>query len=124
GCLRGLVGRPRRLAGDQVDRARSGLEGTGRLADGLGRATAVRGRGLPPSATVVDVHFADFMRDEVGTIRRIYERFGLDLTADAEARMRRYLAANPQERHGRHRYTLAAARRRPGGEPRRHAADQ
>ena len=33
---------------------------------------------------------------------------GLELTAEAEARMRGFLAANPQDQHGGHRYTFAA----------------
>lgn len=120
--LASLVALLRALASDHVDRTAIGREWTERLADGLARATAIRDRGLAPTASVVDVHFRDFMRDEVGTVRRIYEHFGLDLTPDAEARMRRYLAANPQDRHGRHRYTIAAAGLQEAEERRRYAS--
>jgi hypothetical protein len=34
----------------------------------------------------------------------IYERLGLELGAAAETRMRAFLAAHPQDEHGRHRY--------------------
>jgi hypothetical protein len=62
--------------------------------------------------------------DEIGTIRRIYERFGLALSAEAEARMRRFLAENPRDKHGAHRYDLAAAGLDRARERRRYAAYQ
>jgi hypothetical protein len=107
--LTSLVTLLRRLGSDRVDPPAIGAEWTGKLADGLARAAAVRGRGLPPEARLLDVHFSELMCDEIGTVRRIYEHFGMNLTAETETRMRRYLAANPADRHGRHRYTLAAA---------------
>ena len=55
------------------------------------------------------MHFAEFLDDEVATVRGIYERVGLEMSADAEHRMRRYLGENSADQHGRHRYTLAAA---------------
>ena len=56
---------------------------------------------------VVDVQFAAFMADPFATIRTVYERLGLALDPGAEARMRAFLAANPQDRFGGHRYTFA-----------------
>jgi hypothetical protein len=53
-----------------------------------------------------DVAYDELMRDPVGTIRGIYQRFGLPWSAPAEAAMRAWLAANPQGKHGRHRYSL------------------
>jgi hypothetical protein len=55
------------------------------------------------------MHFGEFIRDEIGMVRRIYAHFGRTLSADAEARMRNFLAANPKDKHGAHRYTLASA---------------
>ena len=40
-------------------------------------------------------------------IRRIYTQFELKLSDEAETRMRRYLAGNPGDKHGAHRYTFA-----------------
>jgi phosphatidylethanolamine-binding protein (PEBP) family uncharacterized protein len=40
------------------------------------------------------------------TVRRIYDRFGMALTVAAEARMQRFLATHPKDRHGPHRYSL------------------
>jgi hypothetical protein len=47
------------------------------------------------------------MRDPFTTIGAVYERLGLDLTGDAESRMRAFLDANPRDRHGAHEYTWA-----------------
>ncbi|MEZ5734934.1 MAG: sulfotransferase [Novosphingobium sp.] len=52
-----------------------------------------------------DVHHADFHADPMGTIGRIYDRFGLHLSAEAEERMAARIAKNP-EGHGLHTYDL------------------
>ena len=52
-----------------------------------------------------DVHHADFHADPLATIGRIYDRFGLHLSAEVESRMAARIAENP-EGHGRHRYDL------------------
>jgi hypothetical protein len=122
--LASLAALLRSMASDDIDRAAIGAEWTARLADGLARSAAVRDRGLVPAAQVFDVQFAEFMRDEIGMVRRIYEHFGLTLGAEAEARMRRFLAANPRDKHGAHRYTLGEAALDPAVERRRYAAYQ
>lgn len=52
-----------------------------------------------------DVRFADFRQDPMAVVRAIYRHFGLDLGDEAEQRMRRWLGANPQHKHGRHEYS-------------------
>jgi len=54
----------------------------------------------------LDVAHADFRRDPLATVQAIYARFGLRLDADAHSRMRDWIAANPEGKHGRHEYTL------------------
>lgn len=56
---------------------------------------------------VVDVRYADLVRDPVAVVAGIQDRAGRPLSAAAEARMRAWLAANPQGKHGAHRYSLA-----------------
>ena len=56
-------------------------------------------------ANFFDVHHADFHADPMGTIGRIYDRFGLNLSAEAERRMAARIADNP-EGHGLHTYDL------------------
>ena len=68
--------------------------------DGLDRGLAARRSGLLPAAQVVDVQFTDFMADPFATIASLYDRIGLTLTAEAEARMRAFLAGNPGDGGG------------------------
>jgi hypothetical protein len=107
--LANLVALLRTMASDRVDRYEIGADWTRLLAAGLERSMAVRAKRPEGDPQVFDMHFAELLRDEIGMVRRIYTHFGLVLSADAEARMRRFLAANPRDKHGVHRYTLAAA---------------
>jgi hypothetical protein len=122
--LSSLVTLLRSMASDRVDPVAIGAEWTERLAAGLTRSMTVREAKLNDAAQIFDMHFADFIRDEIGMVRRIYAHFDLELTAEAEARMRRFLAQNPRDKHGTHRYTLAAAGLTPERERRRYAAYQ
>jgi hypothetical protein len=56
----------------------------------------------------LDVHYADLLKDPEGQFRRIYEHVGRPFDGAAAARVRAWLAANPQNKHGRHRYDLAS----------------
>jgi hypothetical protein len=105
--LASLVTHLRSMASDAVDRVAIGAEWTANLAAGLAHTTAVRAR--LPAGRVFDMHFQDFIRDEIAMVRRIYAHAGWELQPDAEVRMRRFLAANPKDKHGAHRYTLADA---------------
>ncbi|HEY1077138.1 MAG TPA: sulfotransferase [Fontimonas sp.] len=58
-------------------------------------------------AAIFDIQYSEQLRDPVGTMRRLYAHFGEPLSAEAEARMTRLAAENPQHKHGRHLYSLA-----------------
>jgi hypothetical protein len=107
--LASLVSLLRGMGSDQVDPWEVGSDWTGRLVEGLSRAMAVRERLEPGESRVFDVHFRDFRADPLGTVRRIYSNFGMQLGAEAERRMGRFLAIHPQNEHGRHEYTLKGA---------------
>ena len=94
--LANLIALLRSMSSDHIDRAAIGAEWTARLADGMRRSMEVRDHLPPGTAPVFDMHFAEFIRDEVGMVRRIYAHFGLELTLDAEERMRAFLAAEPE----------------------------
>jgi hypothetical protein len=66
---------------------------------------ALRTRSAHPGR-VFDVSYRSLVRDPVAAVGAIHEHFGLRLGSEAEGRMRRWLAANPQGKHGRHRYSL------------------
>ena len=67
----------------------------------------VRDRQLVPAEQSLDIVFADFMADDLGTVERFYARAGVELGDDVRARFTAYLAANPRGKHGRVAYDLA-----------------
>jgi hypothetical protein len=77
------------------------------IIEGLDRSVTAREDGTVRADQIVDVHFDAFMADPFATIRRIYERLGLELTTESEARMRSFLADHGQGEHGGHRYSFA-----------------
>jgi Sulfotransferase family len=56
---------------------------------------------------IIDVHYADLMRDPIRTMRTLYRGLGDEFTPRAEMGMRTWLADNPQDKFGRHEYQLA-----------------
>jgi Arc/MetJ family transcription regulator len=55
---------------------------------------------------VIDVQYDDTVNDPVETVSRVYDHFGLDRTPAVDDAVRAYLAENPRDKHGAHRYTL------------------
>jgi hypothetical protein len=60
-----------------------------------------------PTNVCTDVAYLDLVRNPRGVVRRIYARLGEYLTPEAEAKMERFVAENPQGKWGRHTYSLA-----------------
>lgn len=56
---------------------------------------------------IIDVHYADLVREPIETMRRLYAALGDEFTLEAEAGMRAWIADNPQGKFGRHEYKLA-----------------
>lgn len=104
--LASLLATLRRLASDDVSLEEGAAEFADYVLDGLDRSVTVREQGLVPAERVVDVQFRDFMADPLATVRAIYARLDLELTGEAETRMRAFLAENPQDKHGLHQYAL------------------
>lgn len=73
----------------------------GRLLD-----TSLRDRHLLPADRVVDVYFHEYMADELGTLQRIYDAAGIELTDSAKAEIGTYQAAHPRGKEGRVVYDL------------------
>jgi len=104
GSLSSLVARGIGLLADPPDPRTIGrqvLERTERTIAEVERTRAEAGAGR-----VLDVRYDDLVRDPIATVGRIADHFGYGLSSGSEARMRRWLAANPQGKHGRHRYSL------------------
>ena len=55
-----------------------------------------------------DVDYRQFVADPMGVVRGIYSNFGLTLGPTAEARMRTWIADNPQGKFGQHQYQTDA----------------
>jgi hypothetical protein len=75
------------------------------LLDGM---TALRASGAIHPRQFHDLRYADLVAKPLDAIGALYDAFGLRLSAEAEARMRAYLAAKPRGKHGAHRYDFAA----------------
>jgi hypothetical protein len=58
------------------------------------------------STRVLDVAYRALLADPTGTVRGIYRHFNLDESEAMEQGMRRWLAENPANKHGVHRYDL------------------
>ena len=75
--------------------------------DGIDRSVDARESGIVPAAQVVDVQYRSFAADPITTIAAAYDQLGLAFTAEAESKMRSFLAAQPAHEHGGHHYTFA-----------------
>jgi hypothetical protein len=98
-----LVSMARSMGSDEVDRVEVGREWSESWESAMRKGIEFRRRGEADESRFFDMHFADWLRDPVAMAGRIYAHFGLELGAEAESRMRDFLADNP---HGKHTYTL------------------
>jgi hypothetical protein len=62
----------------------------------------------------VDLAYGGLLADPIGQVRAVYDRIGSDLDEARQRTMRAWLGDNPQHKHGRHRYDLAAFGLDPG----------
>jgi hypothetical protein len=93
-----LTNHLRRMASDETSIADCAVQSCEEIVVGLQRGMTLR-ESLPPGQ-VIDVQFADFMRDPFATIRSLYGRLDRELTPAAEQRMREHLAAHPGDGGG------------------------
>ena len=94
----------RRAFSDSADPQRIAADWADRWARALDNFLAVRDRA--PAAQFLDVNFESIEREPLDTVERVYDFLGWPLTLEARAAMQRFLAANPKNKHGVHRYTL------------------
>jgi hypothetical protein len=73
--------------------------------DALQRATELRA--TLPRERIIDVAYAELMRDPLETMRGLYGQLGLEMDDEVRARLAAWLNANPQDKHGVHAYSLA-----------------
>jgi hypothetical protein len=97
----------RRVRSDHVDPAE--------IAAGLGFGMGFmlqsvvdqRTSGTLPECQIADLHYLDLLRDPVAAIRDAYAAVDLPFGEDMPGRVRAYLDARPQDKHGVHRYSAA-----------------
>ena len=107
--LGSLVATLRGLASDDTSIPAATAEWADYVLDGLDRSVSARQDGSVPADRIIDVQFRQFMADPFAAIGDVYGRLGLELTEQAERRMRAFLADNPREKHGQHRYSFAGS---------------
>lgn len=67
---------------------------------------SVYDRDMLPAGRTVDVLFHDLMSNDMGTVERIYEVAGLEMTNDARAQISDYIQAHPRGKDGQVVYDL------------------
>jgi hypothetical protein len=95
----------RRAFSDSADPELIAADWTERWAQALEKFLAVRDRNSP--ARFLDLSYDDIERSPLETVERVYEFLRWPFTAAARAAMTRFVTANPKDKHGVHRYSLA-----------------
>jgi Sulfotransferase family len=100
-----MVAYSSRLIRDRVDLEATGAYWSDRLERML-RRCAVERSVLPESRTI-DVHFDEFMRDDMAMVQRIYDLAGQPLDERARSAMTRFVVTHPRGKYGTVDYDLA-----------------
>jgi Sulfotransferase family len=95
----------RSMGSDAVDRFEVAEDWNPRLKRALEHAIAVRTADEYPEAIFYDMRFSEFIRDQFAVVEKIYDAFGLPMSGAAAAKMKWFVADNPQGKHGIHRYS-------------------
>lgn len=103
GSFCSLVSTMRGISSDTVDPRGDGADTLRLLARFAGESEAAAAR---VEDRVVRIHYKTLLADPLAVIRKIYERAGIAWTSAGAAAMTGWLAEHPQDRHGRHRYSL------------------
>lgn len=95
----------RSLGSQTIDPKEIARDWTARIQRVLEHATEVRRRPVAAKAQFYDMYFQDFVADQFATVEKIYRAFGLPLSPEAAKRMKTFIADNPKDKHGIHRYS-------------------
>ena len=63
-------------------------------------------RALSDDVPHAHILYTDLVKDPVGVMKGLYEKFGTEFTEATAEGIRKYLNSNPQGKNGKHRYTL------------------
>ena len=65
--------------------------------------------GAIPKEQILSVQYADLTRDPVGTVKKIYDNFGIDFSEETRKALADYVTANPRTKRPAHRYDFGSA---------------
>jgi hypothetical protein len=94
----------RSLYSDREDPHRTGLEQLETWSNYFKRFLEAR-KMLNKEDQIIDLKFEDFAADHIGTIRKIYDKFGFELSEMALVHFKEFLIRNPKGKNGVHYYT-------------------
>ncbi len=100
-----LISSVRSLYGDEENPERTGHEQADIWSDYFNRFLESRKK-LNKEDQIIDIKFDDFVKDQVGTVKSIYEHFGWKLTDKTVEKFKRFLKENPKDKNGAHIYSL------------------
>ncbi|MCJ2178282.1 sulfotransferase family protein [Novosphingobium album (ex Hu et al. 2023)] len=104
GSIGSLIENVRKIYSDDVDLETIGRQFVETFQIMIERQDAFRAEHGRDS--ILDVQYAEVMKDPLGQVRAIYDHFDEPFTAEAEAAMQAYMDANPKGKHGKHEYSL------------------
>jgi hypothetical protein len=104
--LSSLLATGLRMTSDDSDPSTMGEHWAASCAKGMKKTMAFRDSGKVSESSFFDVSYNESMKDPIDMVRRIYSHFGLEFTSVVEQRMAEFLAGNPKDKLGAHRYTL------------------
>jgi hypothetical protein len=102
GSMNSLFYSLHRVVTDDVDLERMARTNLELLATGIDRNLLARDE--LGTTNIVDVYYRDLVADPVATLERLAERLELPFDAEYRRRSSEFVRANPQHKHGRHRY--------------------
>jgi len=95
----------KRAFSDSADASVIGRDWAERWAAALEKFLAVRDKS--PASQFFDVSYERLIEAPLETVEQVYEFLGITLSSNARRRMRAFLDRHPQNKHGRHRYSLS-----------------
>ncbi len=100
-----LISSLRSLYSDEEDLNRTGKEQVAIWSSYFNRFLESR-KELNKEDQIIDLRFEDFVKDQMGTLRKIYNKFGWEMSELTKNKMEVFLAQNPKDKHGAHDYSL------------------
>ena len=97
----------RAMSSDRVDLGEIAREWSEWNKIAYDRSIDFRESGRVDPSRIIDLQFRDFIADPIAEVRRIYDKFELELSPEVESAMRDYVANNPSDRDGKHNHRFA-----------------